>query len=245
MFTNYVRSMVMGQPFQPMFEAHDDGGGAGSGTGDQGGQGDQGGGDGGQGQSGSGDQGGSGGEGNQGGDKDKDKVEFSESQQTFINNLINKTIKDERTKAEQKRQQELDRQKMDDKQKAEADLKDAQDKIKAMNDRTLGFEIKDMARDLGVPAKKLDRFLKVVDRDGLMDDDGNIDKSKVKQAVEGTLGDMPEFKGSDAHKGPGDFSGGGGETVKYSMAQINAMSPEEIKNNYDDVMKSVQFHNKK
>jgi hypothetical protein len=241
--------MMNGRPFQPMLEA-DKGGQGGSGSG----AGDQGQGDGGQGDGGSGDGGGNGdqgqGQGDQGdgqgdgGEGDKKKVTFDDEQQSFINNLINKTIKEERTKAEAERKKQEERAKMDAKEKAEAELKDANEKIKALNEKSLSVEIKDVARESGVSAKKLERFLKVVDRDGLMDDDGNIDQAKVKKAVDAVLGDMPEFKGPEDKKGPGDFSGGGGGSVKYSLAQIQAMSTEEVAKDYDEVMKSMSFHNK-
>lgn len=229
MFKNYVLSMLDGKPFQTMYEA--DKGGAGGGGSD--------------------DPPGDDPEKKKKDDqtdppKDDNKVEFSDSQQQFINNLINKTIKDERTKAEKEREKELERQKMDDKQKAEADLKDAQDKIKAFNDRAVGYEIKDVARELGVPAKKLDRFLKLVDRDELtVDESGNVDRSKIESVVKAVLADVPEFKAPETNRGPGEFNGGSKDGAKFTLAQIQAMTAEEVKNNWDDIQKSMSIHNKK
>lgn len=249
MYRNFVHSILMNRPFQPMFEADKGSGGGDQGSGDQG--------------SGSGDQGDQGGGNNDGGDGSgnnqnnnnsndnnhdkKDPVTFSEEQQNFINNLINKTIKDERTKAEKERDKELERQKMDENQRREADLKDAQAKLDQFKNRSLTYEIKDVAREMGVPANKLDRFLKLVDRDEVdVDDDGSVDRSKVSGIVKAVLGDFPEFKaGEGSGKGPGgDFDKGSGSGAKYSMAQIKDMSQNEIKDNWDDVQKSMAIHNK-
>ena len=161
--------------------------------------------------------------------------------------MINKTIKDERTKAEKERDKELERQKMDENQRREADLKDAQAKLDQFKNRSLTYEIKDVAREMGVPANKLDRFLKLVDRDEVdVDDDGSVDRSKVSGIVKAVLGDFPEFKAGEGNgKGPGgDFDKGSGSGAKYSMAQIKDMSQNEIKDNWDDVQKSMAIHNK-
>lgn len=229
MFKRFVESMLGNRPFQPLFDADP---GAGGGSGDPGAGDPPGGGDPGNNDP------GEGGNGGQSG-----KVVFTPEQQQHINSLIGKTIKEERTKAEQKQKEAEERAKKDALELAQSDLTEAQKKIQAQNDRSLNYEIKDAARDAGVPANKLDRFLKVVDREGLMDNEGTIDGDKVKQAIDATLGDMPEFKGTENPKGPGEFNGGG-QGVKYSMAQINAMTPQEVKANYDDVMTSLSFHNK-
>jgi hypothetical protein len=255
MFRHFANSMMMGRPFQPLFEADGgQGGGAGSGSGDggtddkgQGGQSD--GGDGGSGDGGNGDDGGKGDEGGSG-QKD-DPVKFDEKQQAEIQNIINRTIAKERAKAEAEKKKAEERAKMSADEKAEAERKDreekAQEKERKANERIINLEIKDVARELGVSSKKLDRFLKVVDREDIeVDEDGNVDRSKVEQAVKGLLADMPEFKGADGSKGPGgDFDKGGGVGAKYTMAQIQAMTPDEVAKNYDEVMKSMAIHQKK
>jgi hypothetical protein len=249
MFRSYVNSMIMGRPFQPLMEADGGQGGAGSGSGEGGNEGDKGG----QGGSGDGGEGGSGegGQGDQGGSND-DPVTFDEKQQEHIQKIINQTIAKERKRADDEKKKAEARAKLSAEEKAEAERKDREEaaakKEAAANERLINMEIRDVARDLGVSAKKLERFLKVVDRDDLeVDEDGNIDRSKVEGAVKATLADMPEFKGAAGGRGPGSEFGGGdaGGGVKYSMQQIQAMTPEEVAKNYDDVMKSMAAHNKK
>lgn len=253
MFRNYVNAMLSNQPYTPMFEA-DTGSGGGSDSGSNNGSGNE---------SGSGDENGSGNENGSGDDKGADggddqggnngkddnhdnKVTFSDDQQAFINNLINKTIKEERSRAEKEREKELNRQKMSEEEKREQDLKETQAKLDQFKSRSLTYEIKDVAREMGVPANKLERFLKLVDKEEInVDDEGNVERTAVSTAVKAVLGDFPEFKASNNQKGPGsDFDKGSNNGAKYSMAQIKDMSQEEIKNNWDDVQKSMSIHNK-
>lgn len=245
--------MIMGRPFQPLMEADGGQGGAGSGNGEGGTEGDKGGqggndgggngdgGDGGNGEGGNGDQGGSG----------DDPVTFDDKQQEHIQKIINQTIAKERKRADDEKRKAEERAKLSAEEKAEAERKDREEaaakREEAANNRLINMEIRDVARDLGVSAKKLDRFLKVVDRDNIqVDEDGNIERSAVETAVKGVLADMPEFKGTGGSRGPGsDFGGGDTGGAKYTLAQINDMSPEEVAKNYDDVMKSMASHNKK
>jgi hypothetical protein len=245
---DFVLSMLAGRPHQQPFMDADKGGGAGDGgSGGDGGQGGQGG---------QGDGGGSGGSDDDDPDKDKDKdkddpVKFDDRQQAEIQKIIDRTIAKERAKADEEKRKAEERAKMTADQKAEADRKEAEEKAKEReqkaNDRLINMEIRDVARDLGVSAKKLERFLKVVDRDDIaVDDEGNINRSKVETAVKAVLADMPEFKGTDNPKGPGSgFDQGGAVGAKYTMAQIQAMTPGEVAKNYDDVMKSMAIHQQK
>lgn len=197
-------------------------------------------------------EGGTGGEGGQG-EGGEDKVTFDDKQQKELQRIINQTIAKERAKAEadrKKAEEEAEkRAKMTAEQQVEADRQErerkAQEKEQKANDRIINLEVKDVARELGVPSKKLERFLKLVDRVDLeVDEDGSVDRTKVELAVKAVLADVPEFKGSDNNQGPGEFSGGQGGGAKFTVAQINSMSAEEIKNNYDDVMASMKIHNK-
>lgn len=243
MFRNYVQSMLMGQPYQPMFDA-DKGGGAGSGEGGQEGSGGEGG---------EGSQGGEGGAAGEGSGGEGDKPTFDEKQQAEIDKIIARTIAKERSKADKAAKDavaEAERKaKLTAEQKAEEDRKDrerlAAEKEQKANTRIVNLEIKDVARELGVSSKKLERFLKVVDREDLeVDEDGNVDRKKVESAVKAVLADMPEFKGVEQKQGPGGDFGGGGDGAKYSLAQIKSMSPEEMAKNYDEVMKSMKIHQK-
>ena len=245
MFRNYVQSMLNHRPFA-FYEAD-----KGGGTGDAGGTGtdpgadnpgdDNPGGDG----SDDGNSGGADSGGND--DENHNKVTFTDDQQSFINQLINNTIKKERDKAEAERQKELERQKMSDEQKVQADLEAARQKAEQFKQKAVTYEIQDVARDMGVPANRLERFLKLVDREEIqVDEDGNVDRSAVQTVVKAVLGDFPEFKEVGNTKGPGgDFDRGSGNGAKYSMQQIKDRSPEEGKNNWDDVQKSIAINNKK
>lgn len=235
MFKNYVNSILSNRPFNPMFNA--DGGS---------------GGDGGQGGSGEGGQGGEGGSGE--GDND-DEVKFDEKQQAHIQKIIDATIAKERKKSEKQAAEaaaEAERKaKLTAEEKAKEE-REAKEKIAAeretkANTRIINLEIKDVARELGVTSQKLDRFLKVVDRDDLtVDENGDVDRKAVEAAVKAVLVDMPEFKGSTSPKGPGaEFGGSGNNGAKYSLEQIKSMKPDEIAKDYDEVMKSMQIHNKK
>lgn len=243
MFRNYVQSLYAHQPFQPMFEADQGGGGSDPGadetpddektnpeaddkTGKNGGEGDP---------------------NDSGSDNKEKKVTFSDEQQALINQLIKDTIKKERTKAEAERDRELARQKMDEDERRKADLEDAKKKVEQYQDRQITYEIKDVAREMGVAANRVDRFLKLVDREDIrMDDDGNVDRLAVQTVVKAVLGDFPEFKATSGGKGPGsDYDKGTGSGAKYSMAQIKDMSQAEIQKNWDDVRKSMDIHNKK
>ena len=246
MFKHYVNSILNNRPFQ-YFEA-DTGGGAGgdaggAGTGTDPGADNPGGQNGGDGN------GSDGGDGNNSGGNEEDhnqKVTFTDEQQSFINQLINSTIKKERDKAETERQKELERQKMSDNEKIQADLEAARQKAEQFKSKALTYEIQDVARDMGVPANRLERFLKLVDREDIqVDEDGNVDRSAVQTVVKAVLGDFPEFKATGNGKGPaGDFDKGSGSGAKYSLQQIKGMDAKEIKDNWEEVQKSMAIHNK-
>lgn len=248
MFKLFANSMMNGRAFIPMMDA-DNGGGAGSGNGN--GEGGQGTGDG-QNGTGEGEGNGEGGaDGKDGKDDDKEeKLTFSEQQQAEIDKIIARTIAKERSKAESERQKAEERAKMSAEEKAEAERKEreqkAQEREQQANAKIIGLEIKDVARGAGVPAKKIERFMKLVDRDEIdIDDNGDVNRSDVEKAVKAVLADMPEFKGSEDPKGPGGDFNGGGAGVKYTKQQIESMTPQEIAKDYDNVMKSMAVHNKK
>lgn len=238
MFMNYVKSMLEGREFMPLMNV--DGG-----SGNDGGDGGDGGDD---------DKGGQGQGDGDGGDGEGEKVTFTDEQQAFIDALIKKNTAKERAKAEADRKkaekEAADRAQMTADQKAEADReareKAAQAKEAKANERIVNLEIKDVARELGVSQKKIERFLKIVDRDELeVDENGDVDRAAVELAVKAVLADMPEFKGSDQQRGPdADFNKGGGVGAKFTRDQIANMSPQEVAANYDDVMKSMAIHNK-
>jgi hypothetical protein len=232
MFKNYVSTIMGGRPFQPMFSP--DGGGGGpqdppptDPPADP--------------------------PNDPPADPPEDPVKFDDKQQAEIQKIINATIAKERKKAEKAAADaaaEAERKaKMTAEEKAEAERKEreeaAQKREAKANERIVNLEIKDVARELGVSSQKMDRFLKVVDRDDLkIDEDGNVERSAVEAAVKAVLADMPEFKGSTSSKGPGADFGGQQGGAKYTLAQIQGMSAKEIAADYDEVQKSMRIHQK-
>lgn len=236
MFRLYANSIMNGRGFNPMYNADSGSGGDGSGTGgDDDDKGEDKGTD-----DGTGDD----------GDQDKDEpIKFDEKQQAEIDRIIKQRLAKEAKKQEKAVQDAIEREKMTAEEKAEQDRivaeKKAKDREAKANERVVNLEIKDIAREFGVPSKKLDRFLKVVDREDIeVDDDGNVDRSQVESAVKALLADMPEFKGPESKKGPAGEYNGTNNSAKFSKAQIESMTPEEVSKNYEDVMKSMAIHNK-
>lgn len=236
MFNSFAKSMVFGRAFIPMMD-EDSGGGAGGGTGGEGSNGQE---------KGTGE----GGEGGAGGDK----VTFTEAQQAHIDQLIGQKVASERTKAEQKAAEAAEtaaaKAKMTADELAEVERKEQSERAAAReaaaNEKIISLEVKDAAREAGVPAKKLQRFLKLVDTKAItIDSEGNPSASEIKAAVSEILADMPEFKAADNQKGPGGDFNGGGTAPTYTEQQIKAMTPQEVAANYDEVMKSLAAHNKK
>lgn len=243
MFSKFALSMMNGRAFAPMMNA-DTGGGAGSSAGEPG--------------AGTGDN--PDGAGGTGDDKDQDKgsepekLTFTEAQQAHIDKLIGQKAAEFRSKAEADAAEKIrlaeERAKMTAEEKAEADRKDREKAIAeretAANNRIINLELKAAASGAGVPAKKLERFLKVVSREEIeVDENGSVDQTKVAAAIREVLDEMPEFKGSGQQQGPGgDFNGQSG-SVKYTPAQIAEMTPAEISKDWDEIQKSMAFHNKK
>lgn len=246
MFMQFARSMEAGRAFQPMMDADGGGSGGGEGAGEgddknKGGQGD--------------DQGGEGGsDGGEGGDDGgDDEVKFDEKQQAHIDKIIERRIAKERAKAQKEQEAAAakaeERAKMTAEQKAEEDRKDrekkAEEREKKATDTIIGLSLERQALTAGVPEKKLARFLKIVDRDGIeLDDNGEVDKAQTKAAIDAALSDMPEFKSSGVQQGPGDDQrGGSGNKAKFSKQEIEKMTADQVAKNYDDVIASMKIHN--
>lgn len=114
-----------------------------------------------------------------------------------------KNAQDEaRTKAE--------REKMDETERLKAELADRDTATTAAiakaNERIVTADAKVAATEAGVKADRLAAFLRITDLAGIeVDDDGNVDAKALKKAVDSTLKDFPEFKGTAA--GPGRAGG--------------------------------------
>lgn len=71
-------------------------------------------------------------------------------------------------------------------------------------------EITTLATKEGVSAEKLPFLLKMVERDGIIDQEGNLQSDKAKTALETVLKAFPEFKGSVSGSGIQPLVGGNG-----------------------------------
>lgn len=71
-------------------------------------------------------------------------------------------------------------------------------------------EITTLATKEGVSAEKLPFLLKMVERDGIIDQEGNLQSDKAKAALETVLKAFPEFKGSASGSGIQPLVGGNG-----------------------------------
>ena len=71
-------------------------------------------------------------------------------------------------------------------------------------------EITTLATKEGVSAEKLPFLLKMVERDGIIDQEGNLQSDKAKAALETVLKVFPEFKGSASGSGIQPLVGGNG-----------------------------------
>lgn len=71
-------------------------------------------------------------------------------------------------------------------------------------------EITTLATKEGVSAEKLPFLLKMVERDGIIGQDGKLQSDKAKEALEAVLKAFPEFKGSSSGSGTQPLVGGNG-----------------------------------
>lgn len=71
-------------------------------------------------------------------------------------------------------------------------------------------EITTLATKEGVSAEKLPFLLKMVEREGIIDQEGNLQPDKAKAALETVLKAFPEFKGSASGSGIQPLVGGNG-----------------------------------
>ena len=71
-------------------------------------------------------------------------------------------------------------------------------------------EITSLAAKEGVSAEKMPFLLKMVERDGIIGQDGKLQSDKAKEALEAVLKAFPEFKGSSSGSGTQPLVGGNG-----------------------------------
>lgn len=140
---------------------------------------------------------------------DADKVTMTQAE---LDRLVASEKAKAKKAAEAEAKQAAERAKMDEAERLKAEKADS-DKAAAeatakANARVIRSEAKLAAVASGVKADRVERFLKLVDLDGIeVDDDGEVDSKAVSKAVAAALKDVPEFKG-DAGQGNGGASGG-------------------------------------
>jgi hypothetical protein len=79
------------------------------------------------------------------------------------------------------------------------------------NGRLIKADLRSEAVSQGVPKEKLERFLKIVETEGLeVDGAGATDAAEIKKAIEAALKDMPEFMATQA----GDLGSGSNRDLK-------------------------------
>jgi len=83
-----------------------------------------------------------------------------------------------------------------------------------------------------------DRLAKVVaeaDLTGVVGDDGTVDETKLKAAVEKVLTDYPEWKKTPGSSGGELGGGGGGDKPTFTRKQIQDMTPDERVKRLDEI----------
>lgn len=83
-------------------------------------------------------------------------------------------------------------------------------------------EITTLATKEGVSAEKLPFLLKMVEREGIIDQEGKLQSDKAKAALETVLKAFPEFKGSASGSGIQPLVGGNGGTGNGGASSTDA-----------------------
>jgi hypothetical protein len=126
---------------------------------------------------------------------------------------------------------EAEREKMSEGERREAELKEAREKAEEAerklkerdeqyNRERLIRRIESTGRDLGITDTAAEDLHKLIETDGLMDDEGKVDDKRVKAAVEKILERHPYMKGEPGAKGvPRTPSGDKDEKPKVEEVQ--------------------------
>ena len=144
-------------------------------------------------------------------------------------------VKDEESLREIMKQKKIEEEaKKTDAQKAQDEIKKLQkerDEAMSTTNKTLiNSATQSIARELGIKPERVNKFVKLVEMDGIEVKDGKVDSAVLKERMDAVLVDFPEFKQTATPtppKGGKDFSNGGGGS-KLTMDQIRKMSQEEI-----------------
>lgn len=126
-----------------------------------------------------------------------------------------------------------------------------EERVTRAQGRVVKTEAKAAALAAGVDPKRVARFLRLVELDDpgeFLSDDDEPDEEAIAAAVEEALEDVPEFKAKsddgDGKRGKGKSGGDGmngdGERKRWTRAEIDKMSPEEIDKNWDSIQEAMK-----
>lgn len=83
-------------------------------------------------------------------------------------------------------------------------------------------KINELSAKEGVSSDKMPFLLKMIEREGLVQEDGKVADDKAKEALDTVLKAFPEFKGSAGNSGVQPLIGGNGGTGGGSQSQTEA-----------------------
>lgn len=160
--------------------------------------------------------------------------------QARIDAAVQSRLARERRKFEEEQQQAAERAKMDETQRLAAEKADAEkaaaEAQAAADARIIRTEAKVAAIAAGVPAERIDAFLRVVDLAEVTVVDGDPEAEALKTAIEAALTAVPEFKGAPpAAPSGGDFGGTGAPKV-WTRADISKLSPAEYEKHEAEIL---------
>jgi len=181
--------------------------------------------------------------------QDAGKAMFTPEQQAQIDELVAERVKRAEKSARQAalKEAETERQRaeMDElerlkTEKAEADQRATE--AQADRDRVLvQAEAKVAILAAGVPAERLPKALRLLDLDAVSVEDGRIDASSVRKAVETLKAEIPElFAIAGPPRSGGDFSVAGEGKRSFTTAEVRAMSASEYAEKRDEIMAAMR-----
>lgn len=163
--------------------------------------------------------------------------------QDELDAIIDKRLKRERKKWQDTVESEKKKAQMTEQERLKAEKEEAEKRVteaeKRANQRLIRAEAKAMAAELGVKSERVNYLLKLADLDGVEVDDGEVDASAVKTAVQQVVKDMPELIGKKAGNTGDDFSQTD-QTKVLSLEEIKKMSPEELDKNWEAVSDALE-----
>lgn len=96
-------------------------------------------------------------------------------------------------------------------------------------------EAKAVALVAGARDDRLTKVIAEADLAGVVGDDGTVDETKLKAAIEKVLTDYPEWKKTPGSSGKELGGGGGGDKPTFTHQQIKDMTPEERVKRLDEI----------